>query len=189
MRIAGGRLKNHKLSSPKGRLTRPTVEKLRQAVFNICQHDIHDAKFLDIFAGSGAMGIEALSRGAAHATFIENSRAALQTIRENLTRLNLMSQATILPGDALKMLNKLSLNNHSFDLIYADPPYGEKVKGNHQSYLDATLCFLDSSCLLKTTGTLFFEESILPSIELVHLALSKTRKVGNTHLFEYVRKS
>ena len=187
MRIAGGHLKNHKLSTPKGRLTRPTVEKLRQAVFNICQHDIQDAQFLDIFAGSGAMGIEALSRGAAHATFIENSRAALQAIRENLSRLDLVSQATVLPGDALTMLKKLSTSNPSFDLIYADPPYGQKIKGSHQSYLDTTLCFLDSSCLLKTTGTLFFEESTIPNVELVHLSLSKTRKVGNTHLFEYVR--
>lgn len=189
MRITGGKLKNHKLISPKGTLTRPTSEKLRQIVFNICQHQIEGAHFLDLFAGSGAMGIEALSRGALHATFIEKNRRALAVIRENLSRLNLSHQATLISGDALFHLKRLAKKGLSFDLIYADPPYGEKRDDSSQTHLDAILLLIDQVDLLAPTGKLFFEESTLPTAKLTHLILKKKRKIGRTYLFQYETKS
>ncbi|MCB1110478.1 MAG: RsmD family RNA methyltransferase, partial [Chlamydiia bacterium] len=115
MRLTGGFLKNHSLKTPKGVATRPTSEKLRQSVFNICQHAIKDAHFLDLFAGSGAMGIEALSRGAAEATFIEKNPSALKALRENLMDLDLSPLATLHAGDVLTLLKKLK--GKTFDLI------------------------------------------------------------------------
>lgn len=189
MRITGGKFKNHKLSSPKGKLTRPTLEKLRQTVFNICQYQVEEARFLDVFAGSGAMGIEALSRGAIHATFIERNRAALSAIKENLRRLELLEKATILPGDALIQLKKLGEAGATFDLIFVDPPYGETLKGSQQTYLDATLSCIDQNALLSKTGVLFIEETSLPSVPLHHLTLEKKREAGKTHLLQYVPRS
>jgi len=188
MRISGGRLKNHKLLVPKGTQTRPTSEKLRQTVFNICQHQIEEATFLDVFAGSGAMGIEALSRGARHVTFIENSRQALHTIKENLTRLNLTQQATVLSKEAFFALKQLEKQKASFDLIFVDPPYGQKIKGSTQTYLDAILSLLDQSNLLSERGILFFEESNSPTVHLNELFLDKERQVRDTRLYQYVKR-
>ncbi|WP_420421608.1 16S rRNA (guanine(966)-N(2))-methyltransferase RsmD [Simkania sp.] len=187
MRIAGGKYKNHKLITPKGNATRPTSEKLRQTVFNICQHTIEDATFLDVFAGSGAMGLEALSRGASHATFLEKNRLALQAIHKNLTNLQLSDHATVLPGDALLSLKKLAQKNASFDLIYIDPPYGQKVPGSSQTLLDATLAFIDTSNLLTPSGILFLEEATAPTVALTHLTLEKQRPVGDSHLYQYTQ--
>lgn len=107
MRITGGFLKNQSLKTPKGDKTRPTSEKLRQSVFNIAQAYVEDCQFLDLYAGSGAMGIEALSRGAKEATFIEKDRSALKVLRENLNELDLSPLSTLLAGDVLLLLQKL----------------------------------------------------------------------------------
>ncbi|MCP5490961.1 MAG: 16S rRNA (guanine(966)-N(2))-methyltransferase RsmD [Chlamydiales bacterium] len=185
MRIAGGKFKNHKLIAPKGNTTRPTLEKLRQTVFNICQHTIEDATFLDVFAGSGAMGLEALSRGASHATFLEKNRLALQAIYKNLVNLQLSDHATVFPGDALLSLKKLAQKNASFDLIYIDPPYGQKVPGSSQTLLDATLTLIDTSNLLSSNGILFLEETTAPRVTLTTLTLEKERPIGDCHLYQY----
>jgi 16S rRNA (guanine966-N2)-methyltransferase len=124
LRIIGGRLRNHTLFSPKGQQTRPTSGLVRKAVFDICQADIEDARFLDLFAGSGAMGLEALSRGASHATFVDASRLACQCITKNLHHLFLEKEATVLCGNVLHMIDRLA-RQQPFTLIYIDPPYDE----------------------------------------------------------------
>ena len=176
MRITGGFLKNRSILSPKGLSTRPTSEKLRQTVFNICQNQVKEAHFLDLFAGSGAMGIEALSRGAASATFIENNRSALKAIRDNLDSLDLTPLATILAGDVLLMVKKLE--GRSFDLIYVDPPYERALH-------EKTLLLIDSLSLLTEEGTLFIEELSLEELPLKNLNLRKRRKAGSTFLYEF----
>lgn len=177
MRITGGFLKNQSIKAPKGSQTRPTSEKLRQAVFNICQHQVEDSHFLDLFAGSGAMGIEALSRGAASATFIENDRLAIKTIRENLASLDLFESATILSGDVLLMLEQLK--KKSFELIYIDPPY-------HQGLHEKTLEIVDHLEILSSSGNLFVEERSLSTVSLKNIALKNKRKMGSTFLFEFI---
>ena len=180
MRLTGGTLKNHSLIAPKGAATRPTSEKLRQAVFNILQHQIEESQFLDLFAGSGAMGIEALSRGASHATFIEKHPAVLRCLRHNLANLNLLSRSTILATDALVALKKLAKKKVVFDLIYIDPPYKE------ETLQQEILFFLDASALLHSNGLIFVEvasNTTLPELEC--LTLEKKRKVGSSHLFQY----
>src|SRR5262249_40855980 len=107
MRIISGIYKNRILASPKGLTTRPTSEKLRGALFNICQSYVEGAVFLDLFAGSGAMGIEALSRGAASSTFIDDDRESIRCIKANLESFHIQAQAHVLKGDVFESVDKL----------------------------------------------------------------------------------
>lgn len=122
MRIIGGTFRGHRLRAPKGP-TRPTADRTREAIFNLLQSRLalHEARVLDLFAGSGALGLEALSRGAAEATFVEKAGAALGTIRKNAAALGVESRCTILRADALRWLERDVESR--FDLVFADPPY------------------------------------------------------------------
>lgn len=182
MRITGGFLKNCPLETPKGKVTRPTSEKLRQAVFNICQHQVEGCDFLDLFAGSGAIGIEALSRGAASATFIEKDRSALKVLRENLQTLDLTPLITLLAGDVFTLLKKLK--GKTYHLIFVDPPYEKGLQ-------EKTLELIDSLHLLHIGGTLFIEESATHPLDipqLINLKLEKKRKAGSTFLYQFIGK-
>lgn len=121
MRIVGGNLRGRVLRAPSGAATRPTSEKVREAVFNILGSVAGD-HVLDLFAGSGALGLEALSRGAAHATFVDAARPAVIAIRQNLRELGLEDRATVIPGDAVA-----SAARHEppgpWRLVFVDPPY------------------------------------------------------------------
>jgi 16S rRNA (guanine966-N2)-methyltransferase len=122
MRVVAGELGGRKLVSPEGDDTRPTSARVREAIFNslFSLDAIDDARVLDAFAGSGALGIEALSRGASHVTFVEMGRAALAAVRENVDVLNLAAVSRVVPGDALAHLQR---GDH-YDLVLLDPPYG-----------------------------------------------------------------
>ncbi|MCB1084478.1 MAG: 16S rRNA (guanine(966)-N(2))-methyltransferase RsmD [Chlamydiia bacterium] len=180
MKITGGFLKNHSIVAPKGNVTRPTSEKLRQSVFNICQGLIEEGDFLDCFAGSGAMGIEAISRGAKSATFIENHPTALKALKDNLSRLNISSLATVVRGDVLTQLKRLK--GTSYQIIYVDPPYEKGLQ-------EKTLLLIDSLKLLHTGGILFVEGShsrplLFP--EFTRIKLKKQRKMGSSTLYEFI---
>jgi len=185
MKITGGRFKNHPLVSPKQAFIRPTSEKLRQMVFNICQHHVLEARFLDVFAGTGAMGIEALSRGAKMATFIEKHPAALRALFENLSKLKLEEFATVLKGDAIRHLKGCIKEEKQFDLIFVDPPYQMKQRETGEYLCDAALKVIDTSSLLAEGGVLFLEEEREPTVSLKHLSLKEKRSVGSTTLFQY----
>jgi len=118
MRVIAGEFRSRRLKSVPGDATRPTSDRLRETVFNILQTAVHGATFLDAYAGTGAVGIEALSRGAAHAWFIEKDRAALDALRENVASLGLLSRATIVPGAVLQKLER-----YPADIVFLDPPY------------------------------------------------------------------
>lgn len=122
MRVVAGYLRGRTIEGPKGDATRPTTDKVREAMFNaLTSMDVlHDARVVDLFAGSGALGIEALSRGARHCTFVENNRDALATLRRNIEHLNLQNSCDVISRDARGVLNSLS----ETDLVFADPPYG-----------------------------------------------------------------
>jgi 16S rRNA (guanine966-N2)-methyltransferase len=118
MRVIAGELRSRRLKSIPGRATRPTPDRLRETLFDILAARIAGAVFLDAYAGTGAVGIEALSRGARHAFFLERSRDAVEVIRENLATLNLESRATVVTGPVL-----LTLSRYPTDILFADPPY------------------------------------------------------------------
>lgn len=123
MRITAGEHRGRRLRSPKGWGTRPTSDLLRQAIFNVVGARVACARVLDLFAGTGALGVEALSRGAAEATFVEQDRAALASLRANLADLRLSARARILPRDALAVLTALARAGERYDCVFLDPPY------------------------------------------------------------------
>ena len=130
MRIIAGKYRSRVLKSLKGAALRPTSDRLRETLFNVLGSNVQGSRFLDIFAGTGAVGIEAISRGAASAVFIENHAPAAVLIRRNLESLGIGKEAQVLPLDALRALQKLE-NRHKptdppFDFAYVDPPYAAK---------------------------------------------------------------
>jgi len=123
MRIIAGSRKGARIFAPKGSETRPTGDRVREAAFNLIGPGrVEDASVLDLFAGSGAMGLEALSRGAAHATFVESDREACRAINRNLDKLDLEG-ATVLCQDALTALRADVRSGTRYDLVLVDPPY------------------------------------------------------------------
>ena len=122
MRVVAGELRGRRIASPSGDATRPTTDKVREAVFNalVSLGAVEDAEVLDLFAGTGAMGIEALSRGAARCTFVERDKAALATLRENIRTLGVEQRSTVIAGDATTGAAAPS----RADIVIADPPYG-----------------------------------------------------------------
>jgi 16S rRNA (guanine966-N2)-methyltransferase len=122
MRVIAGSRKGHKLGAPHGLDTRPTSDRVRENVFNLIG-PVDDARVLDLFAGSGALGIEALSRGAARAVFVERDPEAVRTIERNLDRLRL-SGARVVHGDALRTIADEATAGAKYDLVLVDPPYG-----------------------------------------------------------------
>ena len=123
MRIIAGTRKGHTIAAPKGFGTRPTGDRVREAAFNLIG-PVDDAAVLDLFAGSGAMGLEALSRGARRCVFVESDRAACRAIEANLAKLRLTG-ALVLCQDALLALRQERAAGRSYELVLCDPPYGE----------------------------------------------------------------
>lgn len=180
MQIIGGRYKGRKLQAPKGVLTRPTSARLRETLFNIVQNYIEDSSFLDLYAGSGAMGLEALSRGAKQATFVDQSKDAITCIKNNSKILGVERYVTVIPGDVFRSLNRLS--PQSFDIIYADAPYIEKEVPSQ-----ALVHFFDQTKILKENGMLFIEDTLNSHDvrELNSLKLISVRHAGPSYLHQY----
>ncbi len=122
MRVIAGRHGGRRLAAPRGRATRPTGDRVREALFSILG-DLGGLRVLDLFAGSGALGIEALSRGAASAAFVDSSVASVRTVRANLTALGI--EAETHRRDALAFLREASAGSRQYDLVLLDPPYRE----------------------------------------------------------------
>jgi 16S rRNA (guanine966-N2)-methyltransferase len=129
MRVIAGEFRSRRLLSIPGDATRPTPDRLRKTLFDILSLRIEGATFLDAYAGTGAVGIEALSRGARHAFFLEKNRAALETIRRNLASLKVEARATVVAGAVL-----LSVARCSASIVFLDPPYG--LEGEYMAALE-----------------------------------------------------
>lgn len=123
MRIIAGSAKGMKLKGPDGSEFRPTADKVKEALFSILGHRVIDAIFIDLYAGSGAVGIEALSRGASSCIFIENKKTSLQLIEENLKKTRLGEGTKIINNEVKKALKNMAAENIKADLVYLDPPY------------------------------------------------------------------
>lgn len=178
LRLIGGLWKGRLLKTPKGSSTRPTQGMLRGAVFNICQSEIEGARFLDLFAGSGAMGLEALSRGASHATFVEQNREAASCIKANIATFETQEKATLMISDVTKALAALEKKGARFDIIYIDPPYDTGV----ESHLPALLP------LLTPRAWVFIEErskTKRPAPQHANLSHKDSRKFGEALLHQY----
>jgi 16S rRNA (guanine966-N2)-methyltransferase len=135
MRVIAGRWGGRRLQAPPGDATRPTSDRVREALFSVLAPRIEGARVLDLFAGSGALGVEALSRGAAEATFVDSAPGAIRTIRANLAALG--GEAEIRRTDARRFLGAASRAARQYDLVFLDPPY--RLAGRLGSELTAAL--------------------------------------------------
>lgn len=189
MRVVTGEAKGRKLKSPKTMGTRPIIDRVKTALFDILSTRVEDADFLDLFGGVGSVGIEALSRGAAHATFIEMNGKVLKILRENLQTTGLSSRADTLHADAFKFLQNqgiagkgtgTSKSARTYDIIYVAPP-------QYQGMAARTLGILDTSPLRAADGLVIVqihpkERPGVAAVPLSYLALTDERRYGSTLL-------
>lgn len=186
MQIIAGKFKGRVLKSPKGAETRPTSSKLRGAVFNRHQSAIVNANVLDIFAGSGAVGLEALSRGANKAVFVDNNRFAIEALKANILSLGVGNDVQVIQSDFNSALPKI---NEEFDFVYADPPYQltKGLKRPQVLFIEQLLDFFEESALLKPGGILLIEEGGPFQLNKEFRTLVKTdeRIYGSTWLYEF----
>ena len=152
MRVIAGKCRSLPLKSLEGLDTRPTQDRTKETLFNVLQPWIPGSRFLDLFSGSGAIGIEALSRGAVEAVFVEQSKKAMAIIKDNLTFTKLMPEAVLMQDSALHALSILAGKGERFDCIFMDPPYGHE----HEKEV---LGFLGNSDLLREEGIVVVEAS------------------------------
>jgi 16S rRNA (guanine966-N2)-methyltransferase len=124
MRVIAGTLKGRRLVSPRGERTRPTADQVRIALMDTLTPWLGAARVLDLYAGSGAVGLEALSRGAAHATFVERDARAAGALRQNVETLGVGPRARLVRDDVVRALGRLATTGERFDVVFLDPPYG-----------------------------------------------------------------
>jgi 16S rRNA (guanine966-N2)-methyltransferase len=183
MRVISGSARGRKLKSPKSGETRPIMDRVKTALFDILAPEIVGMRVLDLFAGTGAVGIEALSRGAAAATFIERSPDAWKLVRENLALTNLSDRAEVLRTDAFAFLQQAAAAKKRYDLVYVAPPQYEGMAARALSQLDMTpLTGPDGLVIVQIHPQ---ERSDLDALSLDHLRLYDQRRYGSTLLLFY----
>ena len=178
MRVIAGAARRTALSAPKGLNTRPTSDRIKENLFNILAPDVPGARFLDLFCGSGAIGIEALSRGADMAVFVDSSREAIAVTGDNLARARLGDKARVLNMCALKAVSQLQAEGYVFDIVYLDPPYGAEV-------LTQALTTL---CGILAEGAIVVAEVAKDESISSPLAILFEREYGNTRLQFYTKE-
>jgi 16S rRNA (guanine966-N2)-methyltransferase len=175
MRIISGTSKGRRLSTPKNRSLRPTSDRVKESIFNILRREMEGKVILDLFAGTGNLGIEALSRGAERVVFVEKGRQALQLIQRNLVQFGLEGQSEIIPKDANRAIGILKRRGESFDLILMDPPY-------EKGLIQKTLMKLNSHQIYHMDSILVIEHHRREP--LPHLGdgwnLIRQRRMGDT---------
>jgi 16S rRNA (guanine966-N2)-methyltransferase len=170
MKIGSGRFRGRNIEAPRGKKTRPTSGRLKKALFDIIAPRLVGARILDLYAGTGALGLEAISRGASHATFVERGRAAANAIAGNLDKLGVGDQAEILPCEVRTALHQLAQRGRKFDFIVLDPPY--------RSNLHATVLWrIHELSLLTPEGVVILEHHHKLELGDVVGGLHKTRTV------------
>ncbi len=183
LRIIGGKLRRRLFKVPGGGRIRPTSDKVRESLFNILGPElVTGAKFLDLFAGSGAVGIEALSRGSEFVTFIEYDFSHVKMIRENLKTCDLIQQAKVYCGDVFSTLDNISLNSIVYDIIFADPPY------SFVSF-DTLLRKIITNVRIPDYGVMVIEHSSKVSLpeKVDDFGIYREYKYGDTTLSVYIK--
>ena len=177
MRVITGKARGINLKTPEGQQTIPTTDRVKEALFSVIQFDVPGAKVLDLFGGTGQLGIEALSRGAKRAVFVDESEKACKLIRENLKRTRLEQEGTVLRGDYLAYLGRCT---EKFDIILLDPPYAEV-------FLENALKRITEIDILETGGIIVTERPVGKELpyDFEGYARSKDYKYGNTLITLY----
>jgi 16S rRNA (guanine(966)-N(2))-methyltransferase RsmD len=177
MRVIGGMAKGRRLRAPKGRAVRPTADRVKESLFSILPRDLSGARVLDLFAGSGSLSAEALSRGAAEAVLIDSARGAAQAIKTNLAALEFGERARVWIAPVAQALRRLSRTGERFDLIFVDPPY-------EKNWVDKTLRAIAAGDLLWSEGIVVVEHSARERVATQYgpLVLRDQRRYGSTVL-------
>lgn len=179
MRVIAGKAKRLPLKTLPGQETRPTTDRIKETLFNMIQDELYGIRFLDLFAGSGGIGIEALSRGAAYAVFVEQNRKAAQCIRENLVFTRLEQDACLMTMDVMSALRRLEKEG-PFQVIFMDPPYGKGLERD-------VLMYLEHSSLVTEETLIIVEEALETSFSYLEASSYEVKKrkeyKTNVHMF------
>lgn len=181
MRIITGTAKGTKLKTPRGLAVRPTADRVKESIFNILGGRVIDANVLDLFAGTGNLGLESLSRGAGHATFVDQSHSSISLIKQNAIQTKLQDQLSIIKGNVLTVLDKALVGQH-YDLIFCDPPYNKGL-------VALVLSKVDQLALLESGGIVIAEHSEHESVgsQWQNLQLRRVEHFGETCISFFVR--
>ena len=174
MRVVAGRAKGIALKTPTGMLTRPTADRVKEAMFSVIQFDLPGARILDLFGGTGQLGIEGISRGAKSATFVDMNDAACKLIKENLKRARMENEGVVIKSDYLSYLKRCK---ESYDIIILDPPYAEE-------FLENSLKMITEIDILQSGGIIVTERPFGKDLLLDFPGYTKSKdyKYGNTVL-------
>ena len=173
MRIISGKARGTKLYTLEGLETRPTLDRVKESIFNIIQQDIEGSIVLDLFAGSGAIGLECLSRGASKAILCDNSKGAIEIIKKNIEKTHMKENAEIYNLDFKKAIEKVK--NQKFDIIYLDPPYNtDFIKQALEQIIKFDIIKNNGKIILETDD----EQRIIKEIENINVEIIDKRKYG-----------
>jgi RNA methyltransferase, rsmD family len=178
MRIITGSAKGTRLETLEGEMTRPTSEKVKEAIFSMIQFDVEGKRILDLFGGSGQLGLEALSRGADVATFVDSSREAAELIKRNAQKAKLFDRCRVLSTDWLSYLNGAA-GRERFDIVFIDPPYASEL-----AHKAADKLYEDS--LLADNAIVICETCDKQPVEHNGLVLRRHNRYGKTYISLYV---
>lgn len=183
MRVIGGLARGRRILAPRGRGTRPTSDYVREVLFDLLTQQVEGRTFLDLYAGTGAVGIEALSRGAAAAVFVEHHRPALTMLYRNIEASGFRDRAEVVPMEVLRYLRRAACGSRQFDLIFLDPPY-------RHAEADAAMRLIASTGVLAPDGIAVLERSarVAPDPVPAGLALIREVRHGDTALRLYRRE-
>ena len=184
MRVISGKSRGKKLVSLDGDNTRPTLDRVKEALFNIIQFEVKDAVVLDLFAGTGALGIEALSRGAKEAVFCDKVPDAIKVIKQNIINTNNLDKATIINKEYQEVLDNLSKQNKKFDIVFLDPPYKTNLAIESLQKIIMSDLLTEDGTIIIETDDINKEREIL-KIEKVEIF--DKRKYGSVWLI-FIRK-
>ena len=181
MRVIAGSARGTVLKTPEGMLTRPTADRVKEAVFSILHFDVQNAVVLDLFGGTGQLGIEALSRGARRAVFVDHQQKACELIKENLRRTKFTGQGSVVRGDYLEYLRRC---REKFDIILLDPPYAE-------IFLENALKCIAEIDILRDDGIIVTERPVEKALDIRMPGFTRSRdyKYGKTLITLYRRES
>lgn len=176
MRVIAGSARHTVLKTVPGIDTRPTTDRIKETLFNMIQFELADTRFLDLFSGSGAIGIEALSRGAAEAVFVEQNKRAAQCIRDNLETTHLSDRAQVMTCDAISAINRMR-GKETFDFVFMDPPYQAGLERETLEALrEAELLDADSVVIIEAQIEHMFYNVTDSGFEIVKEKVYKTNK-------------
>lgn len=180
MRVISGKARGLKLDSPKNNDVRPTTDRVKESLFNIINSYIIDSEVLDLFAGTGSLGIECLSRNAKSCVFVDNKKESLDIVKSNIKKARVENESTVLKEDFKSAIKTLNLKNKTFDIIFLDPPYYENL-------FEICLDEISKNNLLKKDGIIVVEHDTkeILSEKINNLEKFRDKKYGNTTLSFY----